>query len=75
VVFAAAGIRAGWRAGVSDRWRWAALAVALLAWVAVLLPWRARWESWGPAAHERGMYRALGAWAVTDLVAVLAWGS
>jgi 4-hydroxybenzoate polyprenyltransferase len=75
VVFAAAGIRAGWRAGVPDRWRWAALAVALLAWAAVLLPWRARWESWGPAAHERGMYRALGAWAVTDLVAVLAWGS
>jgi 4-hydroxybenzoate polyprenyltransferase len=75
VVFAAAGIRAGWRAGAPDRWRWAALAVALLAWAAVLLPWRARWESWGPAAHERGMYRALGAWAVTDLVAVLAWGS
>ncbi|HET8835017.1 MAG TPA: UbiA family prenyltransferase [Gemmatimonadales bacterium] len=75
VVFAAAGIRAGWRTGAPDRWRWAALAVALLAWAAVLLPWRARWESWGPAAHERGMYRALGAWAVTDLVAVLAWGS
>jgi 4-hydroxybenzoate polyprenyltransferase len=75
VVFAAAGIRAGWRAGAPDRWRWAALALALFAWAAVLLPWRARWESWGPAAHERGMYRALGAWAVTDLVAVLAWGS
>jgi lycopene elongase/hydratase (dihydrobisanhydrobacterioruberin-forming) len=74
-MFAAAGIRAGWRAGAPDRWRWAALAVALLAWAAVLLPWRARWASWGPAAHERGMYRALGAWAVTDLVAVLAWGS
>jgi len=75
VVFAVAGIRAGWRTGAPDRWRWAALAVALLAWAAVLLPWRARWATWGPAAHERGMYRALGAWAVTDLVAVLAWGS
>jgi 4-hydroxybenzoate polyprenyltransferase len=75
VVFAAAGIRAGWRTGAPDRWRWAALALALFAWAAVRLPWRARWESWGPAAHERGMYRALGAWAVTDLVAVLAWGS
>jgi len=74
-MFAAAGIRAGWRAGAPDRWRWAALAVALLVWAAVLLPWRAGWASWGPAAHQRGMYRALGAWAVTDLVAVLAWGS
>jgi 4-hydroxybenzoate polyprenyltransferase len=73
VVFAAAGIRAGWRTGAPDRWRWAALAVALLAWAAVLLPWRARWESWGPAAHERGMYRALGAWAITDVVILITW--
>jgi 4-hydroxybenzoate polyprenyltransferase len=75
VMFAAAGLRAGWHAGAPDRWRWAALAVAFLAWAAVLLPWRARWARWGPAAHERGMYRALGAWAVTDLVTVLVWGS
>ena len=75
VVFAAAGIRAGWRLDAPDRWRWAAVVLALLAWAAVLLPLRARWASWGPAEHQRGMYRALGAWAVTDLVAVLAWGS
>jgi 4-hydroxybenzoate polyprenyltransferase len=74
-IFAVAGARAGWRAGAPDRWRWGALALALVAWGAVLIPWRARWSGWGPADHERGMYRALGAWAVTDLVAVLAWGA
>jgi 4-hydroxybenzoate polyprenyltransferase len=74
-LFAVAGVMAGWRAGAPDRWRWAALAGALLAWAVVLLPWRARWARWGPAAHERGMYRALAAWAVTDLVTVLVWGS
>jgi lycopene elongase/hydratase (dihydrobisanhydrobacterioruberin-forming) len=74
-VFATAGLASGWRLGASDGWRWAALAVALLAWTAVLLPWRAHWAAWGPSEHQRGMYRALGAWAVTDLVALLAWGS
>jgi hypothetical protein len=24
--------------------------------------------------HQAGMYAALGAWAVTDLVVILAWG-
>jgi 4-hydroxybenzoate polyprenyltransferase len=74
-IFAAAGVRAGWRFGAADRWRWGALVLALVAWGAVLLPWRARWSGWGPADHQRGMYQALGAWAVTDLVAVLAWGT
>jgi hypothetical protein len=27
-----------------------------------------------PAEHQRGMYQALAAWAVTDLVVVLCWG-
>jgi len=74
-LFAAAGVRAGWRAGGADRWRWAGLALALAAWAAVLLPWRRRFTGMAPADHERGMYRALGAWAVTDAVVALAWGS
>ena len=74
-LFVTAGLRAGWRLGTPDRWRWSALALALLAWAGVLIPWRARWSSWGPADHQRGMYLALGAWAVTDLVVVLAWGT
>jgi len=75
VIFALAGVRTGWQGGAPDRWRWVALLLALGAWAAVLLPWRARWPAWGPADHQRGMYRALGAWAVTDLVVVLAWGT
>jgi 4-hydroxybenzoate polyprenyltransferase len=73
-LFAAAGFLAGWRAGGGDLWRWGGLLLALAAWSAVLLPWRRRFVRMAPADHERGMYRALGAWAVTDLVVVLAWG-
>lgn len=47
-----------------------ALAVPLAAWLSVLLPWY-RGHGWSPADHQRGMYRALAAWALTDL-AVLA---
>jgi 4-hydroxybenzoate polyprenyltransferase len=74
-IFTAAGLRAGWRGHASDLWRWAALLGSLAAWAAVLLPWRARWERLGPSDHERGMYRALGAWAVTDVLVVLAWAT
>jgi len=27
-----------------------------------------------PADHQTGMYAALGAWAVTDVVVILGWG-
>jgi hypothetical protein len=27
------------------------------------------------AEHQRGMYQALGAWALTDIVIVLAWAT
>jgi 4-hydroxybenzoate polyprenyltransferase len=74
-LFAAAGVRAGWRAAGGDLWRWAAVALALLAWLAVLVPWRLRYHRMSPAGHQRGMYLALGAWAVTDAVVVGAWGS
>ena len=73
-LFAAAGVRAGWRGG-ADLWRWAGLALAVAAWAVVLLPWRRRFSRMAPADHERGMYRALGAWAVTDVVVALAWGA
>ena len=43
------------------------LLVSLTAWMAVLLPWWARWRDWSQARHEAGMYRALAAWAITDL--------
>lgn len=45
--------------------------VALLAWLAVLLPWIRARDAWTPAQHQRGMYWALGAWAVTDVAVLL----
>jgi 4-hydroxybenzoate polyprenyltransferase len=61
----------GWGAG----WRWAVLALALGAWLWVLIPWLRGAESMTPTQHQRGMYAALGAWAVTDLAVLVAWGA
>jgi 4-hydroxybenzoate polyprenyltransferase len=75
LLFAAAGLRAGWRAAGGDLWRWAGLALAAIGWLMVLLPWRRGHHRMSPVEHQRGMYLALGAWAVTDAVVVGAWGS
>jgi lycopene elongase/hydratase (dihydrobisanhydrobacterioruberin-forming) len=72
-LFVAAGWLAGWR--TVDWWRWLALLSCAGAWCMVLLPWLRRYRTMSAAGHQRGMYRALGAWAVTDLVVVLAWGT
>jgi 4-hydroxybenzoate polyprenyltransferase len=72
-IFIAGGLRAGWRLP-ADGWRWTLLGLGMLAWGAVLLPWRARAAQLSAGLHQRGMYRALGAWAVTDVAVVLAWG-
>ena len=47
------------------------LLLSLAAWLGVLLPWWARWRRWSPRQHQAGMYRALAAWAVTDLSLLL----
>ena len=47
------------------------LLLSLAAWLGVLLPWWARWRRWSQAQHQAGMYRALGAWAITDLSLLL----
>ena len=60
----------GWAAIVLGVRAWL-LVVPLVAWVAVLVPWYRRREALPPPAHQRGMYRALAAWAVTDLVVLL----
>jgi len=44
-----------------------ALLLPLAAWLVVLVPWLARHAAWSPPQHQRGMYRALAAWALTDL--------
>lgn len=72
-IFAWAGYRAAW--GGDGAWRWIALGVAAAVWLAVVLPWRARAGRMGPSEHQRGMYLALGAWAVTDVAVLLAWGT
>ncbi|HEU4346333.1 MAG TPA: UbiA family prenyltransferase [Actinoplanes sp.] len=75
LVFVTAGVGAGWRLAGADLLRWSGLAAALAGWALVLIPWRGGWAAWSPARHERGMYRALAAWAVTDVVVLLAWGT
>jgi len=45
------------------------------AWLALLVPWYRRAEQWKPARHQRGMYLALGAWAVTDVAVLVSWAA
>jgi 4-hydroxybenzoate polyprenyltransferase len=62
----------GWAAlvlGGGGPARW--LLVPLAAWLVVLVPWYRRRDTLGRAAHQRGMYRALAAWGLTDLTVLL----
>ena len=54
-------------------WQWLSLVAVLGAWLAILLPWRRRAETMTEREHQRGFYAALGAWAVTDVVVILAF--
>ena len=47
------------------------LVVPLIMWLALLAPWYARRDALPAAAQQRGMYWALGVWAVTDLAVLL----
>jgi 4-hydroxybenzoate polyprenyltransferase len=75
LLLAGAALRSSWAPGAASIWRWSALGIALLAWGAVLIPWRRRAEALDSPGHQRGMYLALGAWAVTDLAVLAAWGT
>ena len=70
-LFIVAGCLAGW--GREEVWRWILLALSGAAWGIVLLSWIRRHRSMGMREHQRGMYQALAAWGLTDLVVVLAW--
>lgn len=74
-LFAWAGVRSGWTMAGDGRVRWAALAVAAVVWGLVLVPWRLHAARCTPAEHQRGMYWALGAWAVTDLAVAASWAT
>lgn len=58
---------------VAAPWQWAGLLLALAAWLWVLIGWYRRHERMTPHEHQRGMYAALGAWAVTDVAILLAF--
>ncbi|MCP4574417.1 MAG: UbiA family prenyltransferase [bacterium] len=64
----ALGFRVG---GATARTSWPLGAVAL--WILHLAWWWRQAERYGDVDHERGMYRALGLWAVIDAAVVLAW--
>jgi lycopene elongase/hydratase (dihydrobisanhydrobacterioruberin-forming) len=72
-LLALAGVRAGW--GMQDVWRWLVLALCAVAWSMILVSWLRRQGGMSTADHQRGMYQALGAWALTDVAVVLAWGT
>ena len=74
-LFALGGVWSGWAPDPSGLRRWTALAGALAAWLAVLVPWRTRHARMTAAEHQRGMYLALAAWAATDAAVAFAWGT
>ncbi|HEV8510456.1 MAG TPA: UbiA family prenyltransferase [Gemmatimonadales bacterium] len=52
-----------------------ALLLPLALWLAVLVPWLLGYASWSSKQHQRGMYRALAAWAVTDLTVLFVFAT
>lgn len=73
ILFWAAGLSA-WPVTGAGLIRWVGLGVAAGCWGWVLIRWLARYREMTPEQHQAGMYSALGAWAVTDVVVILAWG-
>lgn len=71
-LFGLAGLRAGWGGG--QIWRWLLLVLAALGWAIVLIPWLVQGRRLTMNQHQQRMYRALLAWALTDVAVVLAWG-
>ncbi|MEP7067283.1 MAG: UbiA family prenyltransferase [Gemmatimonadota bacterium] len=49
----------------------ALLAISVALWLAILLRWFVRAPEMSPAAHKRGMYGALVAWALTDIAVLI----
>jgi 4-hydroxybenzoate polyprenyltransferase len=73
-MFAAAGLESGWPLSWPGSMRWIVLALALLSWLGVLLPWLRHGGRLAPAEHQGRMYLALAAWAVTDAAVLLGFG-
>ena len=60
---------------LSVGWKGYTLLLPLALWLAVLMPWLTGYAAWTPTQHQRGMYRALAAWAVTDLTVLFVFAS
>lgn len=71
-MLAGAALASDW-AGREAVLRWGALALAGAAWVVVLGPWYLHGRGWSSAMHQRGMYHALMAWALTDVAVLIGW--
>ena len=69
------GCFAGAVAVLSVGWKGSTLLVPLSLWLAVLMPWFAGYAAWTPKQHQRGMYRALAAWAITDLTVLFVFAT
>ena len=59
-------------AGPTDMSR-TVLTAAAVAWAIVLAPWLLRHRRMTSGQHQRGMYRALAAWAFTDVAVIVAF--
>jgi 4-hydroxybenzoate polyprenyltransferase len=53
-------------------WRSLGLLIALGLWLALLIPWLRRWSARNRQSEQRGFYRALWVWAITDIAVVIA---
>lgn len=74
-IFGAAGFLSSWGSGLGAIGRWLGLLAALVAWLRVLVPWLRDYRIRTPVEHQRAMYDALAAWALTDLVILAAWAT
>lgn len=71
-MLAGAAWSSGW--GGPTAWlRWGVLGLAGVAWIVVLGPWYLTGRGWSSAEHQRGMYHALAAWALTDAAVLIGW--
>ena len=69
-----AAVGAGWANLPDGFFRAALLFIAAATWTLILLPWFRDAERLEPRSHERRMYLALLAWAVTDAAVIYGFG-
>ncbi len=71
-MLAGAALTADW-VGREAMLRGGALVLAGGAWVVALGPWYLHGRGWSSAMHQKAMYHALAAWALTDVAVFVGW--